>query len=104
MLQEQVVCADLSLIPHLPASKQQHKIINIGNTTGNLKWYMKYFIYWTAGVKSSKLWSSQLWMQFMELRIEAWKAQDFNGLDSNLNPVEVLAFSGFYTQLHKLQS
>ena len=27
-------------------------------------------------VKSSKLWSSQLWLQFKQLRIEAWKSQD----------------------------
>ena len=27
-----------------------------------IKWYMKYFIYWTADLKSSKLWSSQLWI------------------------------------------
>ena len=30
--------------------------------------------------KSSKLWSSQLWTQFKQLRIEAWKSQDFNGI------------------------
>ena len=35
----------------------------------NVKFCMKYFIYWTADVKSSKLWSSQLWTQFMQLRI-----------------------------------
>ena len=29
---------------------------------------------------SSKLWSSQFWMQFKQLRIEAWRSQDFNGL------------------------
>ena len=29
---------------------------------------------------SSKLWSSQLWTQFKQLRIEAWKSQDFNGV------------------------
>ena len=28
----------------------------------------------------SKLWSSQLWTQFKQLRIEAWKSQDFNGV------------------------
>ena len=28
--------------------------------------------------KSSELWSSQLWTQFMQLRKEAWKSQDFN--------------------------
>ena len=35
----------------------------------NLKLYVKYFKYWTADVKSSKLWSSQLWKQFMQLHI-----------------------------------
>ena len=42
------------------------------------------------------IWSSQLRTQFKQLRIEAWKSQDFN--------VEVLTFSGFYTQLLKLRS
>ena len=28
----------------------------------------------------SELWSSQLWTQFKQLRIEAWKSQDFNGV------------------------
>ena len=28
---------------------------------------------------STKLWSSQLWTQFKQLRIEAWKSQNFNG-------------------------
>ena len=27
-----------------------------------------------------KLWSSQLWTQFKQLHIEAWKSQDFNGV------------------------
>ena len=31
--------------------------------------------------KSSELWSSQLWTQFKQLRIEAWKSQDFNGVE-----------------------
>ena len=31
--------------------------------------YMKCFIYRTADMKSGKLWSSQLWMQFMQLGI-----------------------------------
>ena len=69
-------------------------------------------------------------MQFKHMRIEAWKSQDFNGvwthdlaipvrLSNELsyeatdvgswsfvssNPVEVLTFSGFYTQLLKLRS
>ena len=29
---------------------------------------------------TSELWSSQLWTQFKQLRIEAWKSQDFNGV------------------------
>ena len=28
----------------------------------------------------SKPWCSQLWTQFKQLRIEAWKSQDFNGV------------------------
>ena len=31
-------------------------------------------------LKSSKLWSSQLRTQFKQLRKEAWKSQDFNGV------------------------
>ena len=42
---------------------RQNKIID------NVKWYMKCFIYRIADVKSSKLWSSQLWTQFKQLRI-----------------------------------
>ena len=38
----------------------------------NVKWYMKSFIYRTADVKSSNLWSSQLWTQFMQLRINTY--------------------------------
>ena len=45
-----------------------------------VRWYMKCFIYWTARLKSSELWSSQLWTQFKQFRIEAWKSQDFNGV------------------------
>ena len=35
----------------------------------DVKLCMKYFIYWTVDVKSSKLWSLQLWTQFMQLCI-----------------------------------
>ena len=31
-------------------------------------------------INQVKLWSSQLWMQFLQLRREAWKIQDFNGV------------------------
>ena len=50
------------------------------NVSQVVKWCMKCFIYWTADWKSSKLWSSQLWREFKQLRIEAWKSQDFNGV------------------------
>ena len=33
---------------------------------------------WTADMKSSELWSSQLWTQFLQLRREAREIQDFN--------------------------
>ena len=49
-----------------------------------MKWYMKYIIYWTADVKSNKLWSMQLWMQFLQLHIV------------------VPNFSGFHMQLQKI--
>ena len=36
---------------------------------------------WTADMKSSeRLWSSQLWTQFLQLRRDAWKIQNFNGV------------------------
>ena len=50
------------------------------NSSIVVKWYMKFFIYWTADMKSSELWSSQWWTQFKQLRKEAWKSQDFNGV------------------------
>ena len=42
---------------------------------------MKDFIYWTADVKSSKQWSSQLRKQFMQFYIKKPEtSQDFNGV------------------------
>ena len=48
----------------------------------NVKWYMKCFIYWTADLKSSELWLSQLWTQWTqwsyernEYLNESWLAQ-----------------------------
>ena len=42
---------------------------------------MKYFKYWTADVESRKLWSSQLWKQFMQLRRQKpAKSKDINGV------------------------
>ena len=54
---------------------------------------MKSFIYWTADLKSSELWSSQLWTQFKQLRIEAWKSQDFNGVWTRDLVIPVLHFT-----------
>ena len=34
-------------------------------------------LYSIVNILSSKLWSSQLWTQFKQFRIEAWKSQDF---------------------------
>jgi len=61
----------------------QNKItwfLGASDTIEIVKWYTKCFIYWTADLKSSELWSSQLRTQFKQLRIEAWKRQDFNGV------------------------
>ena len=84
-----------------------------------MKWYMKWIIYELRIWNQVKLWSSQLWAQYLQLRREAWKIQDFNvsGFIAQLvrashrnrevtgsNPVEVLNFSGFSTQLQKLRS
>ena len=45
-----------------------------------MKWYMKYIICELRIWNQVKLWSSQLWTQFLQLRREAWKIQDFNGV------------------------
>ena len=37
-------------------------------------------MYWAANAKSSKLLYSQLWPQFLQLRMKAWKIQDINGV------------------------
>ena len=41
---------------------------------------MKWIIYELRIWNQVKLWSSQLWTQFLQLRKEAWKIQDFNGV------------------------
>ena len=38
------------------------------------------WIHLSLSYKSSKLWSSQLWTQFKQLHLEAWKSQDFYGV------------------------
>ena len=45
-----------------------------------MKWYMKWIIYELRIWNQLKLWSSQLWTQFLQLRRDAWKIQDFNGV------------------------
>ena len=46
-------------------------------------------------LKSSKLWSSQLWTRFKQLRIEAWKSQDFN-VEIRWSPDFFRLGDGFY--------
>ena len=41
---------------------------------------MKWIIYELRIWNQVKLWSSQLWALFLQLRREAWKIQDFNGV------------------------
>ena len=41
---------------------------------------MKWIIYELRIWNQVKLWSSQSWTQFLQLRKEAWKIQDFNGV------------------------
>ena len=68
-------------VKHLyPLELSSESVVGTPSRVLNRKWYMKCFIYWTADLKSSKLWSSQLWTQFKQLRIEARKSQDFNGV------------------------
>ena len=43
-----------------------------------MRWYMKWIIYELRIWNQVKLWSSQLWTQFLQLRREAWKIHDFN--------------------------
>ena len=44
-----------------------------------MKWYIKWIIFELRIWNQVKLWSSQLWTQFLQLRREeAWKIQDFN--------------------------
>ena len=45
-----------------------------------MKWYMKWIIYELRIWNQVKLWSSQLWAQFLQLRRDVWQIQDFNGV------------------------
>ena len=66
--------------PTAPIIPLQPYLVRKQTLSKTVKWYMKCFIYWTADLKSRKLWSSQLWTQFKRSRKEAWKSQDFNGV------------------------
>ena len=45
-----------------------------------MKWHTKWIIHELRIWNQVKLWSSQLWTQFLQLRKETWKIQDFNGV------------------------
>ena len=46
-----------------------------------MKWYTrKWIIYELRIWNQVKLWSPQLWTQFLQLRKEAWKTKNFNGV------------------------
>ena len=50
------------------------------STTALSVWKLPQVLQQQETYKSSKLRSSQLWTQFRQLRIDAWKSQDFNGI------------------------
>ena len=52
-------------------------------------------LYGEDKMHSSKLWSSQSWMQFKQLPIEAWKSQDFNGVWTRHLTIPVSRGHGF---------
>ena len=58
-------------------SKRQIQTRLLGLT---MNWYMKWIIYELRIWNQVKLWSSQLWTQLLQLRKEAWKIQEFNGV------------------------
>ena len=64
-----------------------------------LKWYMKRFMYWTADLKSSKLWASQWWTQFKQLRDLAIPVRRSNQLSHDYVYVSVFARSRVQTPL-----
>ena len=93
-----------------------------------MKWYMKWIIYELRIWNQVKLWSSQLWTQvhvsfhrwfipYGNIGTHKWPAPNVSGFIAQLvrashryrevtgsNPIEVLNFSGFFTQLQKLRS
>ena len=54
-----------------------------------MKWYMKWTIYELRIWNQVKLWSSLLWTQFLQLRKEAWRIQDFNGVWTSVLAIPV---------------
>ena len=78
-----------------------------------MKWYMKWIIYELRIWNQVKLWSSQLWTQFLQLGAlnvsgffiaQLVRASHRYREVTGSNPVEVLNFSSFFTQLQKLRS
>ena len=66
-------------------------VLQIPNNGPESRFQFPHFICWKSAVKlerlvflyslkSRELWSSQQWTQFKQLRIEAWKSQDLNGV------------------------
>ena len=89
----------MEYIPAYESEKQQHDTKLTDEST--MKWCMKWIIYELRIWNQVRLWSSQLWTQILQLRKEARKIQDFNGVTSRY---QCLNFSGFFTQLQKLRS
>ena len=72
---------------------------------------MNWIIYELRIWNQVKLWSSQLWTQFLQLRREAWNIQDFNGIWTRDLAIPVrrsnqLSYEAteFFRQLQKLRS
>ena len=58
----------------------QHTSTRKGTNNMDHKKALIFFIYKEKN-QSSKIWSSQLWTQFKQLRIEAWKSQSYEATD-----------------------
>ena len=69
-----------------------------------MKWYMKWIIYELRIWNQVRLWSSQLWTQFLQLRREAWKIQGSNPLYAiakiAFTPARIIASLDFISAVH----
>ena len=76
----------IKLHPGRPRTKKTSVLLSSNQFVFNLIFindemvYMKWILYELRMWNQVKLWSSQLWAQFLQLRREAWKIQDFNGV------------------------